>query len=101
MDEELDLVTFEDEEGNEITMEVLDYFFYEGKEYALLTEFVEDEETEPDEDLDVYIMEVVDAGDDMEEFVPVEDEALADQLLAIFQSDDFDDDALFDDEEEE
>ena len=36
MDEELDLVTFSDEDGNEFTMEVLDYFFYEGKEYALL-----------------------------------------------------------------
>jgi len=101
LDEERDVVVFEDDAGNEIKMEVIDYLAYEGKEYALLTEFVEDEETEPDEDLDVYIMEVVDAGDDMEEFVPVEDEALADQLLAIFQSDDFDDDALFDDEEEE
>ena len=36
MDEELDLVTFSDEDGNEFTMEVLDYFCYEGKEYALL-----------------------------------------------------------------
>ena len=101
LDEERDVVVFEDDAGNEIKMEVIDYLAYEGKEYALLTEFVEDEETEPDEDLDVYIMEVVDAGDDMEEFVPVEDEALANQLLAIFESDDFDDDALFDDEEEE
>ena len=38
MDNELDLVVFEDDDGNELTMEVLDYLFYEGKEYALLTE---------------------------------------------------------------
>ena len=38
MDDERDLVVFEDDAGNEITMEVLDYFFYEGNEYALLTE---------------------------------------------------------------
>ena len=31
MENELDLVTFTDEEGNEITMEVLDYLCYEGK----------------------------------------------------------------------
>ena len=30
MDEELDLVVFEDDEGNEITMEVLDYFLLRG-----------------------------------------------------------------------
>ena len=44
MDEERDLVVFEDDDGNQMTMEVLDYLAYEGKEYALLTEYVEDEE---------------------------------------------------------
>ena len=29
------IVVFEDDEGNEITMEVLDYFFYEGRENTL------------------------------------------------------------------
>ena len=48
MDEELDLVVFEDDAGNELTMEVLDYLAYEGKEYALLTEYIEDEEDEAD-----------------------------------------------------
>ena len=38
MENELDLVVFEDDNGNELTMEVLDYLFYEGKEYALLAE---------------------------------------------------------------
>ena len=41
MDEERDLVVFEDDDGNEMTMEVVDYLFYEGKEYALLTEYDE------------------------------------------------------------
>ena len=40
---EQDLVVFEDDNGNEITMEVLDYLFYEGKEYALLAEMTENE----------------------------------------------------------
>jgi hypothetical protein len=41
MEDDLDLVVFEDDEGNELTMEVLDYFFYEGQEYALLAEVQE------------------------------------------------------------
>ena len=49
MDEERDLVVFEDDAGNELTMEVLDYLMYECKEYAMLTELVEDED-EADED---------------------------------------------------
>ena len=101
MDEELDIVVFEDDAGNEIKMEVVDYLAYEGKEYALLTEYVEDEEeAEDDGEREAFIMEVVDAGDDMEEFVPVEDDDLVEQLMEIFQSDDFDE-ILEDDEDDE
>ena len=99
MDEELDLVVFEDDAGNELTMEVLDYLAYEGKEYALLTEYIEDEEDDGDEDepVEVSIMEVVPVGEDQEEFVPIDDE-LAQTLLKIFETTDFDDEALEDEE---
>ena len=101
MDEERDLVVFEDDAGNELTMEVLDYLAYEGKEYALLTEFVEDDDDEGDEDepIEVFIMEVRPVGEDQEEFVPVDDD-LAETLIKIFESDDFDDEVFEDDEEE-
>ena len=99
MDEERDLVVFEDDAGNELTMEVLDYLAYEGKEYALLTEYVEDDDDgDEDEPIEVFIMEVVPVGEDQEEFVPI-DEALAETLIKIFESNDFDDDVLEDDEE--
>ncbi len=98
MDEERDLVEFEDDAGNRLTMEVLDYLAYEGKEYALLTEYVEDDsDTDEDEPIEVFIMEVVPVGDDQEEFVPVDD-ALAEKLIKIFESNDFDDDELEDEE---
>ncbi|MBQ3304545.1 MAG: DUF1292 domain-containing protein [Clostridia bacterium] len=98
MDEERDLVEFEDDAGNRLTMEVLDYLAYEGKEYALLTEYVEDDsDTDEDEPIEVFIMEVVPVGDDQEEFVPVDD-ALAEKLIKIFESNDFDDDDLEDEE---
>ena len=102
MDEELDLVVFEDDAGNELTMEVLDYLAYEGKEYALLTEYVEDEDEDDDGDeeepVEVFIMEVKPVGEDQEEFVPIDD-SLAETLMKIFESEDFDE--VFDDEDEE
>lgn len=100
MDEERDLVVFEDDAGNEITMEVLDYLCYEGKEYALLTEYIEDEEDEAEEEdtIDVMIMEVVPVGDDQEEFLPVEDD-LADKIMAIFDSNEMDE--LYEDDEDD
>ena len=98
MDEERDLVEFEDDAGNKLTMEVLDYLAYEGKEYALLTEYVEDDsDTDEDEPIEVFIMEVVPVGEDQEEFVPVDD-ALAEKLIKIFESNDFEDDELEDEE---
>lgn len=100
MDEELDLVTFEDEEGNQLVMEVLDYLAYEGKEYALLTEYVEDEDDDGDEDepIEVSIMEVRPVGEDQEEFVEV-DEKLAMTLLKIFETNDIDE--VYEDDEDE
>lgn len=106
MDDELDLVVFEDDEGNEITMEVLDYFFYEGEEYALLAEVEEGacdcEECSDDceHQRDAYIMKVVAVGDDQEEFVPV-DEELADKLIDIVQNELFEDDEDDDQDDEE
>lgn len=91
---EKDLVVFEDDKGNEFTMEVLDYMFYEGKEYAVLAEMDEN----PDGQREAYVMEVVPVGDDMEEFVPV-DETLAEKLIDIIENSDYDEE--FDDEEDE
>ena len=91
---EKDLVVFEDDKGNEFTLEVLDYMFYEGKEYAVLAEMNENN----DGQREAYVMEVVPVGDDMEEFVPV-DEALAEKLIDITENSDYDED--FDDGFEE
>lgn len=97
MDEERDIVVFEDDAGNEITMEVLDYLCYEGKEYALMTEYVEDPEADDADEIDVMIMEVKPVGEDQEEFLPVDDD-LADKVMAIFEADDLDD--VYEDDED-
>ena len=90
MDEERDSIVFEDEEGNEIELDILDYFFYEDQEYAILMDLSgipeerEDAADGEDEPQDIYIMKVV-ANGDMEEFLPVEDE-LMDKLSEIAES---------------
>ena len=106
MENEKDLVVFEDDNGNELTMEVLDYLFYEGKEYALLAELgdgaCEACDTKACEACgskrEAFVMEVVPVGDDMEEFVPIPEE-LAIKLIDIIENSDFDDDEFDDDEE--
>ena len=100
MDEELNIIVLEDDAGNELTMKVIDYFYYEGKEYALMTEYVEDADEEADEgdEIDVAIMEIVPINEEEEEFRPIDD-ALAEKILTIYQNDEFDD--IYEDDEDE
>ncbi len=103
MDEERDSIVFEDEEGNEIELDILDYFFYEDQEYAILMDLsgVPDEpegsDAEDGDPQDIYIMKVVTNGE-MEEFLPVEDE-LMDKLSEIAESRLFAEDDEDDEEE--
>lgn len=102
-DMELDLVTLVDDNGNEITAEVLDYFFYEGVEYAIMTEYKEEQcegceaaacENCEQQDQDAFIMKVQPVGEDEEEFIPIDDdlaETLIDYVNNNFYVDDDDD----------
>ena len=85
--EERDVVEFVDDEGNTLLLEVMDYFFYNGEEFAALCDAKEDGE-QADED-SVYIMKINsftdENGEEMEEFVPPEEE-LMEKLIAIVQT---------------
>ena len=54
--EERDVVEFVDDEGNTLLLEVMDYFFYNGEEFAALCDAKEEEDGEDSEDEPVYIM---------------------------------------------
>lgn len=92
--EEKDIVVFVDEDDNEIEMEVLDYFYYNGEEFAVLTETTElacdCPEGEPCECEPAEIMFAkvvpVEGSEEEVEFLPVEDEELADKLFEIINS---------------
>ncbi len=109
MDEERDLVEFVDDQGNTITLEVLDYFFYEGQEYALLaeTDGAECEECDDGscaacENTEVYVMRVDQVGEDEESFSDIEDDALVEKLIDFVQNelyaDEDDEDDFFDED---
>ena len=84
---ERDFVTFTDDDGNDFELDVIDYFEYEGQEYAVLMDLSEECEHGEDEECAcghaVYIMKIVVNGD-MEEFVPA-DEDKFDALTAIVE----------------
>lgn len=89
MEEERDYVVFSDDDGNEFELDVIDYFEYEGQEYAVLMDLSEldcdcgEEDCDCAAEQDVYIMKIVVNGD-MEEFLPA-DEDMMDTLAEIVE----------------
>lgn len=83
-----DIIIFEDEDGNEYSYTVVDYMFYNGDEYALLTE-TDAEEADDGNGQECIICKVVaeeENGEENESFELVEDEALATRLVDIFNT---------------
>ena len=74
--EERDFVTFTDEDGNEFELDVIEYFEYEGQEYAVLMDLGADDVDEGEEEAEVYIMKIVTDGD-TEEFLPADEDKMA------------------------
>ena len=110
-DETRDLIEGVDEDGNNVLLEVVRYFFYNGEEYVVLGEAHDGEcdcecehcdhhEEEEEEAVNLYIMKGVESeedGEEIEEFLPVEDEDLLEKLIEVVQAD-FEADEELDDE---
>ena len=92
---EEDIIDFEDEDGNVIPFAVIDYVFYNGDEYALLSEVTDDAEENQECIVCLVAAEKEEDGEETESFVPVEDESLAQKLVDIFNT------KLADEEKEE
>ncbi len=99
---EQDLIEGVDEDGNKVLLQVVRYFFYNGEEYVVLGDAQSEDDCECDENcqchhedddeepMNLYIMKVVESeqdGEEMEEFIPVEDEALLAKLIEIVEVD--------------
>ena len=76
-------------DGNVIPFEVIDYVFYNGEAYALLVEVTDEEETDEEKQECIVcsvVAETEEDGEETESFVPVEDEALVQKLVDIFNT---------------
>ena len=92
--EEWDIIELEGDDGSPIRLCVERYFFYNGDEYVLLSDACD---VEDEAEVSRYVMKVQpmegEGNEDMEEFVPV-DEDLMDQLISVVE-------ATFDSEDDE
>ena len=111
-EEARDLIEGVDEDGNNVLLEVVRYFFYNGEEYVVLGDAHEsgcgcdcehchpEGDDEDEEAVNLYIMKVVEKeedGEEIEEFVPIDDEDLLDKLIEVVQAD-FEADEQIDDD---
>ena len=86
---EQDTIIFEDEDGNEYEFAVRDYFFYNGDEYALLTEIGQEADENGEECIVCKVENTTgDDGEEDEEFILVEDEETAKAISEYKDEDD-------------
>lgn len=72
------LITLEDNEGNEVEFELLDVVEYEGDEYIVLIENDEDAQ-------DVVILKIESIDDETESYVGIDDEELLANVFETFK----------------
>lgn len=80
-DYEVDIITLEDDLGNEQDFEYLDVVEFEGEEYIILLP-VEDEEQERSE---VMILRIESLDDEHENYVGIDDEEVLQKVFDIFK----------------
>lgn len=86
-EEEIEIITLTDENGEDMDFEFLDQIDYEGKRYAVLLPPIEDVEGEEDnEDEEVLILQVEDdENEDTESYVFVDDDDILSAVFDIFK----------------
>ena len=77
-EEETEILTMTDENGNEVEFEYLDCLEYEGKEYLVLM---------PNEEAanEIVILEVEPVDEEIENYLAVEDEAVLNAVYGMFK----------------
>ncbi len=89
--EEANIIVLTDDEGNDVEFEFLDTVEYDGDEYIILMENVEDND-------EVIVLKIENLDDENENYVGVEDEAVLDAVFNIFK-DRYKDEFTFTDED--
>ena len=78
-DDELDnIITLNDEDGNEVDFEFLDLIEYEGNDYVVLLPVEEDSD-------EVVILQVEEVGEEEESYISIDDEEVMTAVFEIFK----------------
>lgn len=77
-EEEMEILTLTDENGQEVDFEYLDCLEYEGKEYLVLMPAEEEAE-------EIVILEVEPVDEENENYLAVEDEAVLEAVYGMFK----------------
>ena len=75
---EPEIITLEDNDGNEVEFELLDVVEYEGEEYIVL---IENDEN----DQDVVILKIESVDDEIENYIGIDDEELLANVFEAFK----------------
>ena len=78
LEEEANILTLTDENGNDADFEYLDSIEYQGKEYIVLIPADEDAS-------EIVILEVQPVDEELENYIAVENEEILDAVYAIFK----------------
>ena len=78
LEEEIELLSLTDEEGNETQFEYLDCIEYEGKEYLILL-------PAGDDSAEIVILEVEPVDEETENYLSVSDQDVLDAVFGIFK----------------
>lgn len=76
--EEANLIVLTDDQGNDVEFEFLDTVEYQGDEYIILMENVEDSD-------EVIILKIESLDDENENYVGIEDEKVLNTIFEIFK----------------
>ncbi len=79
LEENENYITLTDDDGNEVSFEILDTVEYKERVFAVLLPFDEDDDG-------IVILEIIESEDeDFDDFVAVEDEALLEEVYTEFK----------------
>ena len=78
LEEESNIITFVDENGEDVEFEYMDCIEYQGKEYLALLPVEEDSN-------EIVILEIQPVDEENENYVSVDDEATLEAVYAIFK----------------
>lgn len=89
LNNEMEIIELEAEDGTVVEAQLVDTFFYNGEEYAVLSELVDGKpDADEDDNLVIFFMHIIPGAEDsdMDEYESIEDEKLDEELFNVYNA---------------